>query len=126
MTDCGYPISMKKLIKTVVALALFAGSAYAAYANSNLTCYMYGDSWATYKIELFEVGAPYPSRQNIGVGTVFSPTWYSLVTYQRNYFIRVTRNGVAKQSGTFWMPDNRSLWVRVYWSRPYLGMQLSW
>lgn len=97
--------------------------------NTNLTCYFYGDSNAKWKIELFEVGAPYPSRQNIGYGTTFHPTWYSVVTYHRNYFIRVTKNdGEAKQTGTFWMPDNppAELWVRTYWNKPYLGLERSW
>jgi len=82
-----------------------------ASAQTNNTCYVnygfYGPA-GHYKIELFETGHPYPSRQDFtlwsnnysGQRTYWS-TW-SYISINASYFIRVTNDkGVAKQTIEF-------------------------
>lgn len=108
--------------------SISAGLTALSSANSDITCYVYGDTYATYKIELFEVGNPYPSRQNVGTGTTFSPQWWSLVTSPR-YFVRITKNGVARQTASFSIRDGLRQpngWIKVKWTSSGLTLSLSW
>jgi hypothetical protein len=125
---------MKRQLYPLFVLCVFAllvtacGTSPALAGNTNLTARFSGPK-DTYKIELFEVGAPYPSRQSVGTGSRLNPVWHSIVTDHRNYFIRVTtKKGEAKQTGTFWMHDNppKSLWVSINWNSPNLGLKQSW
>lgn len=92
-----------------------------ADAQTSNTCYVnynfYGPP-GRYKIELFEIGAPYPSRQDYSLWNssykgqfTYRATW-SYISINRWYFIRVTNDkGVAKQNFGFeiyghWDPYN--------------------
>lgn len=114
----------RALCATFAILVMCCVAIAAKKSNTNLTCIFSGPS-DNYQIELFEVGAPYPSRQSPGNGSKLSPTWYSVVTKNKNYFVRVTKNRKeVKQSVMFWMPDNppTSLSVTVDWnSLPHLS-----
>lgn len=125
---------MRRAILSALAFASIAASAHAEFTLTAET-YQLDPSVET-KIELFEVGAPYPSRQSIGQGTVLSPRWYAIVgSDQREhlYFIRVTKQDPntgalieAKQTGAFWIPNDGDSWVRLRWNEPYLGMSRGW
>lgn len=97
------------------ALAFLAATCCAAsLAQTRETCYLtysfYGPA-GEYVIELFEVGAPYPSRQDpIKYDGQFTHrrTW-NYITRSRKYFIRVTKSRQqAKQMREFKIGDVES------------------
>lgn len=77
------------------------------------------------KAELFQVGAPYPSRQNTSATVMwYDPftcglTWFNLVTTQ-SYFVRVTdRNtGRARQTFAFRLAYDYAGVIVVDWTAP--------
>lgn len=94
--------AMIATIMIVVVLALSAP--VLAASNGTLDVTLYNPLSNSVKFELFQVGAPFPSRQTI------LPTgpsscgldWYNLVTTQE-YFVRITdpRTGRSRQSFAF-------------------------
>ena len=109
------------LVLTVVLIALFAIPGVSHATDTDVGWSFYGPA-GNYKVELFEVGAPYPSRQEIfyynGTFTI-RDRWYSIVAYQ-SYFIRITNldTSVAKQTGSRYVTYNGGYyeWPTCYWS----------
>ena len=97
-------------IVLVLAVILLSGLMFGqrpAHADSQgILDVTVAGTWEPYKIELFQVGAPYPSRQQIAYPDIRtmseSCVWYSLVTSQ-TYFLRITnmKYGWSRQTGSF-------------------------
>lgn len=95
-------------------LAIFSQSVGAA-SNGALDVTV-SNSPQNVKVELFQVGAPYPSRQDFRPGV----NWYNLVTTQR-YFVRVTNTstGQQRQSYSFCLAsDGRMGAIAMDWLSP--------
>jgi len=112
-------------MRYVLALAIFATLftiPRASYATDTVVGYSFYGPAGNYKIELFEVGAPYPSRQDIvnGYGGFFTyrRKWSAIVA-SRYYFIRITntQTGVAKQTHARYILYNGGYyeWPTCYW-----------
>ncbi|USN53194.1 MAG: hypothetical protein H6760_03390 [Candidatus Nomurabacteria bacterium] len=115
---------MRYLLFLIVALvALSVASPGVSLATDTTVEYSFYGPSGDYKIELFEVGAPYPSRQDYVYGYsgtfTYRRTWSSIVAY-RSYFIRITdlNSGVAKQTGSVYVTYNGGYyaWSTCYWS----------
>jgi len=125
---------MKRVALSILLMAtlLFMfGKAAHAQSNGVLQWTINGSTHKGFKVELFQVGAPYPSRQTItpSLNHSWTASWYNLVV-TRNYFIRVTNldNNVAQQTRAFtFVPNggrgNPSYYAAVVdmtWGYPYL------
>ena len=113
---------MRYLLVLTVLVALIAIPRVSHATDTTVGYSFYGPA-GNYKIELFEVGAPYPSRQNIvkynGQFTL-RDRWTSIVAY-RNYFIRITNldTRVAKQTSGRYVTYNGGYYEwspTCYWS----------
>ena len=93
---------MRSLLLLTVFVVLFAFPAISHATDTSVGYGFYGPA-GDYKIELFETGAPYPSRQDYVYqyrgNATYHRVWNSIVA-DRYYFIRVTnlQSGVAKQT----------------------------
>ena len=114
---------MRYLLLLAMLVSLFVvATPSASYATDTTVEYSFYGPSGNYKIELFEVGAPYPSRQDYvyGYGGYFTyrRTWGSIVA-SRYYFIRITNLGssVAKQTGSRYVTYNGGYytWSTCYW-----------
>jgi hypothetical protein len=113
---------MRYVLIFTVFLFLFAVPAV-GHATVTTVEYSFFGPAGDYKIELFEVGAAYLSRQDMvyGYGGVFTyrRTWTYIVT-NRSYFIRITslNSGVAKQTHSRYVTYDNGLstWPTCYWS----------
>lgn len=106
--------NMNKICRALVSFSVIS-SATAAFSQTSNTLFLnysfYGPA-GRYLIELFEVGNPFPSRQDWdlknsrynGVST-YRRNW-DYISKGRDYFIRVTNTdtGVRKQSYQFRVP----------------------
>jgi hypothetical protein len=94
-----------------------------SHATDTIVEYSFYGPAGNYKIELFEVGAPYPSRQDIVSGYsgtfTYRRTWSAIVA-DRRYFIRITNTGtgVAKQTSWRYVLYNGGyfVWPTCYWN----------
>lgn len=114
---------MRLLLFLVLGLAAVAATADVSQATDTTVEYSFYGPAGDYKIELFEVQAPYPSRQDYvydynGVYT-YRRTWTSIVA-DKYYFIRITdlNSSVAKQTGSRYVTYNGGFyaWPTCYWS----------
>jgi len=115
---------MRRLLSLIVLAALFAfvAPSIAQAIDTTVEYSFYGPA-GDYKIELFEVGAPYPSRQDYvydyGGYFTYRRTWSSIVAY-RSYFIRITdlNSSQTKQTGSYWVFYNGGYYAfpTCYWS----------
>lgn len=76
-------------------------------------------------VELYQVGAPYPSRQTYTgqITSEWNAAWSNL-TRTQNYFIRVTnrRTGQTKQTKTIYLnPSTNQYWIGLDWGQNYLA-----
>lgn len=120
-------LTWKAVFKALV-LTSVVSCALAAHAQTANTVYMsysfYGPP-GKYRIELFEVGAPFPSRQdNTLVGGyngqyTYRRSW-SYISKGRTYFIRVTNteSGARKQTQGFRVPAS--------WGDSYDSPHFNW
>lgn len=113
---------MRPLLVLTVLIALLAIPGVGNATDTTVGYSFYGPA-GNYKIELFEVGAPYPSRQDIvngyGGTSTYRRTWSAIVA-NRPYFIRITntQTGVAKQTGARYVTYNGGYyeWPTCYWN----------
>lgn len=98
---------MRLFLFSALLITMFVVPGVARATDTNVNYGFYGPA-GNYKIELFEVRAAYPSRQEIVNGYTgqytYNRTWYAIVAY-RSYFIRITntQTGVAKQTRAVWV-----------------------
>lgn len=109
-------MKLTRMFLSLVALAVLTGSALA----ETLSWQIIGSG--NFKVELYGVGDPYPSRQYF-TGRItgeWNAAFFNLS--HRNYFVRVTNlnNGQAKQTFAFWIADRDRAWVGMDWGTNFL------
>ena len=111
------------LFLVVGLVALLAATPSVSQAVDTTVEYSFYGPAGDYKIELFEVNHPYPSRQDYvydyGGYFTYRRTWTSIVA-NKYYFIRITdlNSSVAKQTGSRYVTYNGGyyVWPTCYWS----------
>lgn len=116
------------LLTTLTLVGLTLVTPKVASAIDTTCGYAFYGPAGNYRIELFEVGRPWPSRTDdvIGYGGYFTyrRNWYAIVA-NRSYFIRVTdlRTRSAKQTHSFWVTYNGGFYQfpTCNWNQNFLG-----
>ena len=102
-----------------------------ASAQTSNTCYFnyaLAAPKGTYKVELFEAGSPYPSRQTFLTSNGTYNIWssWSYICVGRTYFVRVSNSkNAASQTHAFYVntwyaPGNYNFGI-FYWGNAYGG-----
>lgn len=98
---------------------VFAQRSAQADSNGALDVTLNG-VYGQYKLELFQVGAPYPSRQFVGNANGWTGCYWSNLVTSQTYFVRATRlsTGQARQTVGFRLIEGRPGAIALGWNSP--------
>ena len=118
-------------VRSLITVAVAAATIVVAHAQTLNVNFIGSGRNDNYKIELFEAGAAYPSRQAyVNVTNQITFSWYNLTTMRYSwgykaveYFIRVTNSkGYSYQTHSFdIIRKNGVAGIKLLWGVDYLG-----